>query len=214
MLETRYFLSSVWHLTSLMSRSFPVTELYSLIFPSKDCHLRGKVVPGFPPGFWLRCFRREIFCLKKIFGYVTNSAKSFPPLGRRRGKSPPTLFFMRGGRFSGCLTVLCWISYPGEKFWLCRSSHWCSCQLLWSWVEAGLVGAERGSFLPQCSRVMFLRGIPPGSCIMPGLWAHTALALYCRIDILFPLYIFKEINLRNIPLKITFDLGVPSGLTA
>lgn len=34
----------------------------------------------------------EIFCLKKIFGCITNSAKNFPPLQRRGGKPPPTLF--------------------------------------------------------------------------------------------------------------------------
>lgn len=87
MLETKYFPSPLWLPTSLMSRSFPVTKLHSFIFLIKDCHLRGKVVPG----FWLKCFMREIFCLKKIFGCITNNAKSFPPLWRR-GKPPPTLF--------------------------------------------------------------------------------------------------------------------------
>lgn len=38
--------------------------------------------------------------------------------------------------------------------------------------------------------------------------------LCCGTDNLFPLHIFIEIKLRKIPQKVTFDLGVPSGLVA
>lgn len=61
-----------------------------------------------------------------------------------------------------------------------------------------------GGFLPE-----------PASCHVSELVQPLlSLPLHCGIHILFPLYIFMEINLRKIPLKVTFDLGVPSGLIA
>lgn len=55
--------------------------------------------------------------------------------------------------------------------------------------------------------------LEPASCQVSELMQlQLSLPLCCGIDNLFPLHIFIEINLRKIPLKVTFDLGCPSGL--
>lgn len=57
--------------------------------------------------------------------------------------------------------------------------------------------------------------LEPVSCQVSELMQlQLALPLCCGIDNLFPFCIFIEINLRKIPLKVTFDLGAPSGLIA
>lgn len=57
--------------------------------------------------------------------------------------------------------------------------------------------------------------LEPASCQVSELMQlQLSLTLCCGIDNLFPLHIFIEINLRKMPLKVTFDLGAPSGLIA
>lgn len=57
--------------------------------------------------------------------------------------------------------------------------------------------------------------LEPVSCQVSELMQlQLSLPLCCGIENLFQLHIFIEIKLRKIPLKVTFDLGVPSGFTA
>lgn len=198
-----------------MSRSFPVQEMCSHIFPSKDCHLRGKVVPRFTPFFffWLRCFTSDMFSLNKILGCITNSANSFLMLWRRwgwvgRGTLPQFFTWEVVVEFQDVFSsALLDLISQWRKIWLCRSPQQSSCQLPWSWAEAGLLSDP-----PQSSGLKFVWGFPPRACIMPGLWAHAALALHPSAESCSCYIFLMEINLRKISLKVNFDFGIPSGL--
>lgn len=198
-----------------MSRSFLVKRRALIFFPVRTVTSEGKLYQGLLLFFffWLRCFTSDMFSLNKIFGCITNSANSFLMLWRRwgwvgRGTLPQFFTWEVVVEFQDVFSsALLDLISQGRKIWLCRSPQQSSCQLPWSWAEAGLLSDP-----PQSSGLKFVWGFPPRAWIMPGLWAHAALALHASAESCSCYIFLMEINLRKISLKVNFDFGIPSGL--
>lgn len=140
---------------------FPSHGIMLLFFPVRTVISEEKLYQGFLQVFGCAASQGKYFVWRRYLD-VIQTVWGASLSAEEKGKPPPIFFHETWQIFRMCLTVLCWFSYPGEKFWLCGSSHHCSCQLLWSQAEAGLPGAGRSSFLPPYSGVGFVGGFPLG----------------------------------------------------
>lgn len=139
-------------------QGLPQSQNYTLLFsPVRTVISEGMLYQGFLQVFGWEASWGKYFVWRYLDVLQTVQRAS---LHWGEGGNHLQLFFHEKWQiFRMCLTASCWISYPGEKFWLCRSPRWCFCQLPRSQAVAGLMGAGRGSFLPRCSGARFEEGI-------------------------------------------------------